>query len=119
MLKRLIMGGIVIGCVVALGVGSSYALNFTSATGSLTLSPTGSPSLTIRTSPNVYVGYESTTDGVTYTIQSKHLQGNRRFAAEAEQQNIFYQSATPGQQGMASIGATTGNDITGWSTLGS
>ncbi len=119
MLKKLIMGGVVVCCILAIGIGYSHALTFTNDTGSLTLSPTGLPSVTIRTSPNVYIGYESPSTGVTYTIQSKHYQGDRRFAAEAEQQNIFYESATAGETGMATIGATTGNDITGWSTLGS
>lgn len=117
MLKRFMIGGFVVCCILAIGIGYSFGIAFTSSsTGTLTI---GTPAVDIRTSANVNMGYESTADGVTYTVQTKHLQGDRRFAAEAEQQSIFYESATAGASGMASIAATTGNDITGWSILGS
>ncbi|QXE92346.1 hypothetical protein [Geomonas subterranea] len=93
--------------LLAVGVGSAYAVNFTnpSASGTVPFGTDTNGMLDFKPSANVAMAYDSATaTGVSYTVGAVHGQGSRVYGSSSVDTNIYYVDvAAPG---ISAAGAT-------------
>lgn len=93
--------GIVVAVVMVVVVGTSAfaAVDLAaSSTGSVTLA--GTPTMSFKTSPNVYVDYHSAGPGTTatsYVAGSMHSTGDRAYGVDPDYTGMYIQTVTSAQ----------------------
>jgi hypothetical protein len=91
--------------VVVVMAGPAFATDLAaSSTGALTIS--GTPTMSFKTSPNVYAAYHSAGTGVantSYVAGSMHSQGDRAYGVDPDYTGTYVQSITSAQASSGTV----------------
>jgi hypothetical protein len=105
MLRKIALGLVALVVVVMTGGASAFATDLgASSTGALTIS--GTPTMSFKTSPNVYAAYHSAGAGVantSYVAGSMHSQGDRAYGVDPDYTGTYVQAITSAQASSGTV----------------